>query len=209
MTRASRLLERSKPQIPRGLKPARDGKNKGRGRGAKAPLYPSQAQASFFQWPARPCLPTFRAGRAAGLAGGEAGSMLIEFALSVWTLFLLTFLIFEFCMTIYTYSVLNNAAREGVRYAIAHGTDNASCSGPSTGCSDSTGVNVTNVVKGYAKVSFHDLTGMTVTPSWPDGTSTPSSRVIVTINYPYVPYLNVPGFNAPTMQATAEGRIVF
>jgi Flp pilus assembly protein TadG len=34
-------------------------------------------------------------------------------------LFLLTFLIFEFCMTIYTYSVLGNAAREGVRYAIA------------------------------------------------------------------------------------------
>jgi hypothetical protein len=24
-----------------------------------------------------------------------------------------------------------------------------------------------------------------------------------------VPYLNVPGFNAPTMQVTAEGRIVF
>jgi len=151
----------------------------------------------------------FRARRAAGLARGECGSMLIEFALSVWTLFLLTFLIFEFCMTIYTYSVLNNAAREGVRYAIAHGTDSATCSGPSTGCSDSTGANVSNVVKGYASVSFHDLTGMTVTPSWPDGTSTPASRVMVTISYPYVPYLNLPGFNAPTMQATAEGRIVF
>ncbi len=88
--------------------------------------------------------------------------MLIEFALSVWTLFLLTFLIFEFCMTIYTYSVLNNAAREGVRYAIAHGTDSSTCSGPSTGCSDSTGASVTNVVKGYGKVSFHDLTSMTL-----------------------------------------------
>jgi len=33
--------------------------------------------------------------------------------------------------------------------------------------------------------------------------------VMVTISYPYVPYLNLPGFNAPTMQATAEGRIVF
>ncbi len=51
--------------------------------------------------------------------------MLIEFALSVWTLFLLTFLIFEFCMTVYTYSVLANAAREGVRYAIVHGSDSA------------------------------------------------------------------------------------
>ncbi len=154
-------------------------------------------------------LQPFGAARATGLASEESGSMLLEFALSVWTLFLLTFLIFEFCMTIYTYSVLNNAAREGVRYAIAHGTDNSLCSGPSSGCSDSTGANVTNVVKGYAGVCFHDISGMTVTPSWPDGTSTPSSRVRVTISYPYVPYLSLPGFNAPTMQTTAEGRIVF
>ena len=151
----------------------------------------------------------FGASRATRFAGEESGSMLIEFALSVWTLLLVTFLIFEFCMTIYTYSVLCNAAREGVRYAIAHGTDSSTCSGPSTGCSDSTGANVTSVVMGYAKVCFHDITGMTVTPSWPDGKSTPSSRVIVKINYPYVPYLSLPGFNAPTMQVTSEGRIVF
>jgi Flp pilus assembly protein TadG len=139
----------------------------------------------------------------------EFGSILIEFALSVWTLFLLTFLIFEFCMTIYTYSVLSNAAREGVRYAIVHGTDSGSCSGPSSGCGDTAGNNVKTVVRGYAGVSFHDLSGMTVTPSWPDGTSTPSSRVKVTINYPYVSYLNLPGFNSPTMNVTAEGRIVY
>ena len=139
----------------------------------------------------------------------EFGSILIEFALSVWTLFLLTFLIFEFCMTIYTYSVLSNAAREGVRYAIVHGTDSGSCSGPSSGCGDTGGNNVKTVVRGYAGVSFHDLSGMTVTPSWPDGTSTPSSRVKVTINYPYVSYLSLPGFNSPTMNVTAEGRIVY
>src|SRR5580658_9660376 len=83
-------------------------------------------------------------------AAQQSGSILIEFSLSIWILFLLTFLIFEFCMTIYTYSVLSNAAREGVRYAIVHGTDSSLCSGPSTGCSDSTGTNVSNVVKGYA-----------------------------------------------------------
>ncbi len=66
----------------------------------------------------------------------ELGSMLIEFSLSVWTVFLVTFLIFEFCMTVYTYSVLGNAAREGVRYAIVHGSDSATCSGPGTGCGD-------------------------------------------------------------------------
>jgi hypothetical protein len=64
-------------------------------------------------------------------ACSDEGSMLIEFSLSIWTLFLVTFLIFEFCMAVYTYSVLGNAAREGVRYAIVHGTDSSSCSGPS------------------------------------------------------------------------------
>ncbi len=147
--------------------------------------------------------------RAAQVAHDESGNMLLEFSLSVWMLFLVTFLIFEFCMTVYTYSVLGDAAREGIRYAVVHGTDNASCSGPSSGCSDSTGSNVTSVVNGYAAVSFHDISGMTVTPSWPDGTSTPSSRVVVSITYPYIPYLQLPGFNAPTMNVTAEGRIVF
>lgn len=143
------------------------------------------------------------------LAREQCGSMLIEFVVSVWILFLLTFLIFEFCMTIYTYSVLSNAAREGVRYAIVHGTDSSSCSGPSSGCGDNSGSNVSTVVRGYAAVSFHDLSGMTVTPSWPDGRSTPSSRVKVAINYPYIAYLVLPGFNPPTMQITAEGRIVY
>jgi Flp pilus assembly protein TadG len=144
-----------------------------------------------------------------GPAHDDCGSMLIEFSFSVWTLFLVTFLIFEFCMTVYTYSVLGNAAREGVRYAIVHGTDSIVCSGPSTGCGDAAGANVTTAVKSYTSVSFHDLTNMTVTPSWPDGTSTPASRVVVTISYPYVPYLVVPGFSAPQMRVTAEGRIVF
>jgi Flp pilus assembly protein TadG len=152
---------------------------------------------------------THRRPLAAGLAGEESGALLIEFALSVWTLFLVTFLIFEFCMMIYTYSVLGDAAREGVRYAIVHGTDSSSCSGPSSGCGDSSGNNVTTIVKGYAALSFHNTAVMTVTPSWPDGTSTPSSRVKITISYPYIAYLSLPGITSPTMQITAEGRIVY
>ena len=142
------------------------------------------------------------------IARDDGGTALLEFTLSVWMLLLVVFLIFEFCMTVYTYSVLGDAAREGVRYALVHGTDSGSCSGPSMGC-DSSGAAITAVVNSYATVSFHDTSGMTVTPSWPDGTSTPSSRVIVSIAYPYVPYLQIPGFNSPTMHVTAEGRIVF
>ena len=147
--------------------------------------------------------------RATRFTRADHGTALLEFTLSVWTLLAVVFLIFEFCMSVYTYSVLSNAAREGIRYAVVHGTDSGRCSGPSSGCGDSTGSNITAVVNSYAAVSFHDISGMTVTPFWPDGTSTPASRVIVTITYPYIPYLQVPGFNAPTMKVTAEGRIVF
>lgn len=147
--------------------------------------------------------------RRPGFLADENGSMLLELVASIWMVMLVTFLIFEFCLTVYTYSVLGNAAREGIRYAIVHGTDSASCSGPSTGCGDTLGSNITAVVNSFAAVSFHDLSGMSVTPSWPDGASTPSSRVVITIAYPYVPYLSLPGFNPPTMHVTAEGRIVF
>lgn len=135
--------------------------------------------------------------------------MLLEFSLSIWTLFLVTFLIFEFCMAVYTYSVLSNAAREGIRYAIVHGTNSGACSGPSAGCGDPSGANVTASVRSYAKLTFHDISGMTVTPSWPDGKATPSSRVVVAVTYPYVAYLTLPGFTPPAMQVTAEGRVVF
>lgn len=158
--------------------------------------------------PAIAFLPQLARRRAARLAREEAGSMIIEFSVSVWMLFLVTFLIFEFCMLLYTYSVLGDAAREGVRYAIAHGTDSSLCSGPSPGCADSGGSNVISAVQNYTAVSFHDMSGMTITPAWPDGTSTPSSRVVVTISYPYVPYFNLPGLT-PTMHVTAEGRVVF
>ena len=152
---------------------------------------------------------TFRAQRTSRRTRGERGSMLLEFTLSVWMIFLVVFLIFEFCMMVYTYSVLSDAAREGIRYAVVHGTDSGSCSGPSSGCGDTGGSNVTSVVRDYASLSFHDLRGMTVTPTWPDGTSTPGSRVKITLNYPYIAYLQVPGFDSPTMQVTAEGRVVF
>lgn len=148
-----------------------------------------------------------RSNRNTAWIGDECGSILLEFSLSIWTLFLVTFLIFEFCLSVYTYSVLANAAREGVRYAIVHGSDSASGSGP--GCGDASGGNVRAVVQGYATLSFHDISGMRVTPSWPDGSAAPPSRVLVTISYPYVAYLVLPGFTPPLMQVTAEGRIVF
>ncbi len=136
------------------------------------------------------------------------GSLVIETALALMLAFPVIFVVFEICMFTYTLSVLGDAARTGVRYAIVHGTDSSNCSGPSSGCADSGAANVQSAVEQDAANTLHDMSAMTVSVSYPDASSAPPSRVIVAIHYTYVPYLNLPGL-AQAMSATAEGRIVY
>lgn len=132
--------------------------------------------------------------------------MVIETALSLLLVIPIVFWLFEMCMLTYTYSVLGDAARQGIRYAIVHGTDTTNCSGPSTGCADASGANVIAVVQQAAAYSFHNLSDMHVQVSYPDLSSAPPSRVTVTINYTYVPYIRLPGI-AQSVQLSAQGRI--
>ena len=140
--------------------------------------------------------------------GSEEGSLVLETALSLLLVIPMVFWLFEMCMLTYTYSVLSDAARQGVRYAIVHGTDSGNCSGPSSGCADASGDNVIAAVQSAAAYSFHDLSLMTVQVTYPDGSSAPPSRVDVTIHYSYVPYLKLPGI-VHSVQFNAQGRILY
>ena len=138
----------------------------------------------------------------------EHGDTLVEFGISVLTLVMMLFTVFEISMMMYTYVTLGDAAREGVRYAIVHGSDNSNCSG--TGCSnDPTGANVVTIVNNTAGASFHNISAMNVTPSWPDGNAQAGSRVKVQVSYSYIPFIQIPWSFTPTMNLTAEGRIVY
>ncbi|HET9088629.1 MAG TPA: TadE family protein [Acidobacteriaceae bacterium] len=139
---------------------------------------------------------------------GEDGSLVIETALALTVAIPMVLWLFELCMLVYTYSVLGDAARQGVRYAIVHGSDSALCSGPSSGCTDLTGANVSSVVTNAAAYSFHNLAEMNVQVTYPDNSSTPPSRVGVAIIYNYVPYIELPGI-ASKLQLQAQGRIVY
>ena len=115
---------------------------------------------------------------------------------------------FELCMFTYAQTALTDAARVGVRYAIVHGTNSSSCSGPSLGCSDSSGANISSMVNTYAARSLTSLSGATVTVTYPDGSSAPPSRVVVSISYSYLPSFATAGITG-LMNARAEGRIVY
>ena len=144
---------------------------------------------------------------------GEDGQAQVEFVLTILFVLLLIFGIIELIMFVYTYSVLADSAKVGVRYAIVHGANAIPASGPgNTGAIS--GPPGTGVVKTYAQFSFHSTTNMTVTVTYLDpqvGSVRPNdapNRVRVVVSYPYQPLLGL-GWPTVTVNAAAEGRIVF
>jgi Flp pilus assembly protein TadG len=149
--------------------------------------------------------------RARRLRRNQAGQAQVEFILSVLFLLLLVVGIVEMIIMMYTYTVLADAAKEGVRYAIVHGCDysTATCSGTCTpACTDTTGTNVSDYARNYLRASLHDESAMTVSVTYPDASSLPTSRVRVTVTYPYQPIFGL-GWPTVTVRAAAEGRIFY
>jgi Flp pilus assembly protein TadG len=130
---------------------------------------------------------------ASALARGESGQSLLETAMMITIIFAVVFWMFEIGWLMYTYSVMANAANEGVRYSIVHSGG------------DAAGTEAT--VKNFATASLHDVTAITTSITFPDGSAAPPNRVRVAVTYVYIPYL--PRFiSAPTMRTYAEGRMV-
>ena len=138
----------------------------------------------------------------------DRGAAEVEFVLSILTVLFVMFWTWEVVMAVYTYSVIADAAREGVRYAIVHGSKNSNCSGPVpagfTACPDPSGANVTAVVRDYASYSFHDISAIVINVTYDTYNASPG-RVQVAVTYNFIPYTAFP-FH-PRLKATAVGRI--
>ena len=92
-------------------------------------------------------------------SAGEVGQAMVEFALVITFIFLVFVGILQMILLMYTYNTLADAAKEGMRYAVVHGTGlgTAGCSGPGTVASvtpavtctsDPNGTNVVTAVFG-------------------------------------------------------------
>jgi Flp pilus assembly protein TadG len=145
----------------------------------------------------------------------DEGAVQIEFILSVLTVLFIIFAMWELIMIVHTMNVLSDAAKEGVRYAIVHGEKNdpAYQSGPGSTTA------IAQVVNDYAKLSFNDISAMTVrvcyapaagTTGFPcvsGGTNELLNIVRVEVQYDFLPYTALPF--RPTLRAASEGRIVY
>ncbi len=87
----------------------------------------------------------------------QAGQAMVEFMLVTIFLLVLFVSILQMILLMHAYNTLADAAKEGIRYQVVHGTGNSNCSGPGTTgppavtCSDTTGSNVKTVVTNFAE----------------------------------------------------------
>ena len=146
------------------------------------------------------------------------GQALAEFALIAPIFFMLLFGIIEAGRFIFYYEVLNNATREGARYAIVNGSRSLTCStgpaAPNTSSCDPTGDDVVDAVR---RTAFGMVgTQITVERCWwyttcdftthGDGNNARGATVTVTARYTYSTL--VPLVPLPTITVTAESSLV-
>lgn len=125
-------------------------------------------------------------------SGASRAQALVEFAIVAPIFFLLLFAIIDFGRYVYYVQIINNAAREGARYAIVHGDNGIPSTGPPD---DATGAEVKNTVRNYL-VGVVDAGALTITPTWPQGNNLRGSLVTVQIDYLFrsvIPLVPLPG----------------
>jgi Flp pilus assembly protein TadG len=125
----------------------------------------------------------------------ESGQSVIETSLTIVIIFTVVFWMFEVGWLVYTYSVMADAANEGVRHAIVRSGGDA-------------GGGTQTTVKNFASASLHDTSSILVDVTPPDGDYIPPHRVRVKVSYAYVPWLSVFMNDPPAMSTYSEGRMV-
>jgi Flp pilus assembly protein TadG len=175
--------------------------------------------------------PSTRTGRGAQDTH-RLGQAMVEFALVAPMFLLLLFSIIDFGRAVYYIQALNNAAREGARYAIVHGGNSLQPSGPMPpeipivpNPYDPNGTQVVQTVKGYA-VGVIDASpadfavavswcSQATVPNCPDdavapagnGTNQRGDTVVVNVTYTFRPFISgiVP---LPTFTLTGGSTLV-
>lgn len=134
------------------------------------------------------------------------GQAMVEFALVAPIFFAMLFGIIELGRAVYYIQTVNNAAREGARYAIVHGGDSADPSGPTIdlpGLADFQGANVEAAVT--QQLVGIDPTTVSVMRCWNGTPPMPASTPCDNDEDDYGPGFNQRG-SAVYVRVTAEFR---
>src|SRR6267143_961913 len=131
----------------------------------------------------------------------QRGQAAVEFLFTVLFVMLFVLAFVELVLLIFSYNVLADSAKEGVRFAIVHGTKSLSCNGPgdpanATITCDNTKAGVKTAVTTYANRSGQSIpnANITVTYANPAGgaaCSKPGCSVEVQVAHVYRPFFGL------------------
>jgi len=126
--------------------------------------------------------------------GSSRGQAIAEFAIAAPIFFLILFAMIDFGRYVYYVQILNNAAREGARYAIVHGSNGLPPTGPPD---EPSGQAVNSVVRQSAigVIGGADATERDVAGDWDPATNNRGSKVTVTVTYAFrslIPIVPIP-----------------
>lgn len=136
------------------------------------------------------------------------GQALVEFALVAPMFFLMLFGIIDFGRYVYYVQILNNAAREGTRYAIVHGSGSYQPAGPTA--DDPV---VASVVRNYATGVIGSGSTFVIHSDWSDpaNPANPPSNDrghIVKVSVTYDFHSLIPVVPIPPITITGESSLV-
>ena len=111
------------------------------------------------------------------------GAALVELALNILLFLTLVLGAFEISRAIWTYTTVSHATKQGVRYAMIHGADNAGISSSGTPMTQS---DVDEEIKDVVKANAPglDASKLTVVTTWTPN-NVPGSTVRVSVQYPF------------------------
>jgi Flp pilus assembly protein TadG len=122
--------------------------------------------------------------------GRRSGQSLVEFSLTAFLTSVTMLFVLEVGRMLLVYTAIADAAREGVRYAIVHGSSRATgsaqndASGPSANPAQ-----VVTVIDNFAGTGPLTISRLVISVTYPGSSNAPGQAVNVSVIYPYDPFI--------------------
>jgi Flp pilus assembly protein TadG len=121
---------------------------------------------------------------------GRSGQTLVEFSLTAFLTSMTILFVLEISRMLLVYTAIAEAAREGVRYAIVHGSSRATGSGQTDASGPSANpAQVVTVIDNFAGTGPLTTSRLVINVTYPGSSNAAGQAVNVSVVYPYNPLI--------------------
>ena len=122
-------------------------------------------------------------------ADKRAGQTLVEFSLVAFLTSITMLFIVEVGRMLMVYAAVANAAREGVRYAMVHGSTRTGSGSTGPSGPSANPAQIVTVIDNFAGIAPITIGRLVINVTYPGASNAPGQPVNVTVVYPYDPLI--------------------